>query len=406
MSNPVNEGARQRLLEHGLYEVLGGDAQEANDLAPLVRAAWERGERVDPGPSPRSEPTRDTSSPRWIPWAAAAGLAALAGGAWWASAQRPDDPVPGNMPELEMASGPQEPESTAPVIHPNALAQAELLSQKLDDLYVKGMPPEIAREVIEGSYREGALSALRRTPEIWPHVDDVFDGLLDPEEQPLNVRRELIRALAVDESAVVLRRLRSEWLKQPEAFTIDVVITLAERGAFEFEREAEAWLASYRVGESASDPADGLSGDPLTAAVHGAFRGDARAVPVLEVELESKASGERSLLAAVGLARLGRGTAWIDRFEGYVDSIRAALDAPDLSSGDLEDLASQIDALSYALALHDGTRLDAFEATPEWDGTPRVGDLAHWLGLYRQARARDVRDRDVLESELESLLDR
>ncbi len=428
MTDSNQDRSRQRLLEHALYEALGGDAQDAPDLASKVRAAWESEDRAPSDPDAPAPPAAQapapsaptpsaqassTPGPRWIPWAAAAAIALTGTSFWWGQ----DDPDTADIADApEVARGPaasdaaadptlvssdSDPDASSPLTA-ELIARAETVAQQLDEISFEGMPAEFVREMIEKTYREGALAELRRTPRIWPSVQASVDGLLEPKRMPLYARRDLVQALALDPSEAAFKSLRSLWIEQPEAFSIEAVVAMAERGAFEFEREVDAWLGSFRP----EAPGESLPGDALSGALYGALRGDERALPILKAMVKANLADDRALLASVGLARLGRRADWLDRVESDVATLRAQLDAGPLSSREQDEVARRIDALSYAMALYEGMRMERFEPTDEWDGVPRAGDPGHWLDVYGAARAVETRDRAALSAELEALVDR
>ena len=60
-------------------------------------------------------------------------------------------------------------------------------------------------------------------------------------------RSMLLSLLSLDRNQTSLRIARTVWMKRPEAFGYEHVVALAERGAFEFEREIEIMVAEHDV---------------------------------------------------------------------------------------------------------------------------------------------------------------
>ena len=395
---------KERLLEHALYEELGGDGADAPDLAPAIRAAWERSVEQRPEPEPKHRtkhrpeqrpPSFNTARPWWLPLTAAAALAVIGGGVWWMNTPSVE---PQEAPPEEIAQ--EDPSTTQPAV-PTAsqLARASLLQGALGDLRGAELAPGMLRDLIATYDKEGPLAELRAAPELWPLVAPTMEQILEPQALPPFARGELLDVLALDLSPEAERLLRAAWLQDPESFSMDAIVVLAERGLFEFEREATAWLGML----------DDVSGDPFALALWGALRGDERGGAILEAALtagRNEKEPERPLLAAAGLAKLGRGTAWLDTWEPYKAKLRGQLEGAELGADELGEVARAVDALAYAWTLHDEDVLPVVGPSDGWDGVPRAGQFRHWLDLYYVAQAVRVRTRDSLAEELAALEER
>ena len=396
---------RDRLLEHALYEEIGGDGADAPDLAPAIRAAWER---TTAAPAERRPQMPKPARPLWLPLGAAAALAVIGGGAWWASTRPstvPDAPTekvaqgsPGGEGRATPKEGSAGSQPAAPALSAALVARAGVLGEALGDLVDPTLPPGMLLELIATYAREGPLAELRRTPALWPVAAPDVERLLQPGTLAAYGRTPLIEALALDGSREAERLVRAAWLVDPEAFSINAIVVMAERQAFEFEREATAWLGML---------GDGVPGEPFELALYGALRGDGRGAAILEALLtEESKEPEVPLLAAVCLAKLGRGTAWIETWDAYRGSLRDQLAAPELDSNGIADAARRVDALAYAWSLHDGLPLEGIAPTAVWDGVPRAGSFRHWLDLYYAAQATRERTRESLADELATLEER
>ncbi|MEM6571720.1 MAG: hypothetical protein AAF957_25125, partial [Planctomycetota bacterium] len=268
--------------------------------------------------------------------------------------------------------------------------------ESIKELSYEALPPALRLEMLGMAYREGALAQLRRSPELWPFVADSVDRLLALDVSPAYFRSALLRALAVDPSPMAARRVRRAWLDDPEVFDTETIVAMAERGAFEFEREALAWLDEWEPG---------AEGDPLPIALWLALRGDDRGLAFLrEVTLDvtpEQWKGEnagRPLIVAACLDRLGDDDAWETVVEPFVAATRGLLE-----DGDLENAAMRVDLLSYALALRDGERLDGVGDDPEAVPDARIGLAEHWVGVHHRARNADERSAEALADELDVL---
>jgi len=297
----------------------------------------------------------------------------------------------GNAAELPSVDGPDTYFLANGVLRPSTPDEL-LIDKELLVLGDSAMPPNARMELARGMYGSGALMALRENPELWPLADEAVAEILDPNAVPSYVRREIVGSLAVDESPFAQAALRRAWLVDPEVFPTSAIVALAERGIFEFEREATAWFDSWD---------ETAEGDPFPIALYLSLRDDTRGVEFLRVALEDNRKGETvglPLIAAAGLARLGDRDAWDEAVLDHAAKAREFL-----ADGDLEQAALRIDTLSYALALRDGELLDGTGADAATRREPRVGALSHWFAVYHRQRNETKRDGEALEEELRLL---
>ncbi|MBK7877614.1 MAG: hypothetical protein IPJ77_18145 [Planctomycetes bacterium] len=150
---------------------------------------------------------------------------------------------------------------------------------------------------------------LEKSPQYWPLARaEIVRRVRDGEASSEFARRAVdVALLAPEREGVPL--VRALWLADPGAFREPQIVTLAERGLFEFEREA---LAMVELHEPGAGPA------PLWAAVWLANQGDARARGLLARALEAPEKKAMTpydfdalALAAFTLDRAGDGRAWL-----------------------------------------------------------------------------------------------
>lgn len=124
---------------------------------------------------------------------------------------------------------------------------------------------------------------------------------------PRDFLGNVIDFLHVDPSAESLALASELWLAAPEWFEEVHLVTFAERGAFEFDREIEAMVEMYEPVEPFQEP-------PVVAATYLALRGNTAGRDLLA----DSAAGIRSvewiapfgMFAALGLDALGDPEAW------------------------------------------------------------------------------------------------
>jgi hypothetical protein len=244
---------------------------------------------------------------------------------------------------------------------------------------------------MRGEAREGTFAVLREMPELWPLADEAIAELLDPDRAPAYVRAEILPALAVDPSPFAYEAVREAWLVDPAVFSTDVIVAMAERGAFEFEREVDVWFDAWD---------EGAEGDPFPVALRLAVLGDDRGAQFLRAETaEDDPKGEaygRSLLAAAALARLGDLRTWDDVATLFIEETRSLVE-----EGLLDLARARVDALAFALALRDDEALDVPDDAPESQRRPRVGAVGFWLDVHHLRRDAEPRDGQALEQELD-----
>lgn len=212
---------------------------------------------------------------------------------------------------------------------------------------------------------------LAERPRRWALVPPLITRVLSDGKLP-KPRTSALLDLALDSPAPeALAAARELWLLVPEVFRSMRVVALAERGAFEFERESRAMLDELEP----RDP------ELVLPAVYLAERGDETAVEALRALHAEPAQLEPSLrlLAAAALERAGVPGAWAEAREAAADTLRARLrgfDSPGAARVGLD--AGFIDGLRRA------------------PGVLELGSLPARLELFRAERAPELEGEEAI----------
>ncbi|MFT6107566.1 MAG: hypothetical protein ACJA2W_000473 [Planctomycetota bacterium] len=348
-------------LEHGLREVLGKGSESGVDLSVRVREAWERGERrlaprlvrtVSPAHPPSVVPQ---AVPRLRRVAAAAVMLGLAAGAygWWvksagSTTEERGEPVakaaPGVQAEVQAPLGPEiEVEAIQRDPTPSELA----FLASVQELGSGDPRPGPRMENLRREFQSGVMARLRQEPELWTIAGPAVAELLVPGRVPGYVAEWLLSSLGSDPSPGALALLREAWLESPGQFSLELIVAMAERGAFESIREVERYFA-VMGGEASSDS--------LPVAAYLALRGNDAGLAVLRqrfsgVQIPKNAAlaaeGQGAgVLAAAGLEALGDVDAMSSLIEGYAPLIGAWID-----DGNMEAARVTLDWLNYGVEL-------------------------------------------------------
>lgn len=253
----------------------------------------------------------------------------------------------------------------------------------------KPLAPREHLEVLERSYREGVLAALREAPELWVFAEQPMLALLEDNGVPAFARQRILLALGGDTSLAATEVVREIWRSAPELVPEPVVVALAERGVHEFVREVEVWLDVWEPG--AGEP-------PFAIALHLGLQGDDRATALLRDAMEVLPDEGGGILAAAGLARIGDLVAWEDELARHAEKTRALIEL-----GNLESAAMFVDALAYAAALKEGTAFEG-SAIPSLRRAPLPSaPIEHWTNVHHMERLQTERSAQELEAELVAL---
>ncbi len=295
--------------------------------------------------------------------------------------------------ELRLRDGAMLPLSDAGGATTLVISKGKVRVATVDDLglatevgvFLEDAQREKANELISASFDGGLLAALRREPELWPLAAPGFDQLFGDRSVSSYMRQGLIGSLAVDSSPVAHRVLRTAWRTAPEDFTTPAIVSLAESGVPEFEREVQAWL-------------DFDGADPFAVAMYLALRGDDRGGAILREIVEADDVGAAPILAGAGLALLGDVLAWEKAVFDHVEGMRAALDA-DL----IDPAAGMLNVLTYAVHIRrsaDPAELGLADAPGK---VMPVGMMQYWVGLLAGQRAESLVDVASIEAALARL---
>jgi hypothetical protein len=203
--------------------------------------------------------------------------------------------------------------------------------------------------------REAALSAfLLEHAHYWPALRASLREAFEARgENPTGCSRT-VRFLVGEPSEQALALARELWLRAPEWFAPEHVVRLAERGAFEFEREARAIVDIEPYEEPAAH---------VLPAAYLALRGDPKGKALLERFVQPPLARHTDLFATLLAARClavgGRREAWTTTRDEILTGIerslargrrdRAALDAAALEFFDRSWLELDEDRLGATL---------------------------------------------------------
>ncbi len=181
----------------------------------------------------------------------------------------------------------------------------------------------------------------------------------------------VIDVLHQDFSSESLELARELWLEIPEAFREEHMVAFAERGAFEFQREVRAQVATWE--ESSGLP------PPVLAAAYLCYRGDGSGTAILRraCEAVAPASAPACFLAALALESAGERTFWPRVAELVREQSERHLDLHD--------------------AAYSGRLLIVYEAfleLRELGGTPAIGNLYTELLERVEMRSADLGDEE------------
>jgi len=190
----------------------------------------------------------------------------------------------------------------------------------------KGLPQRIlALEELSG--------VLARSVPLWARLARRVEERRD---DPLSkvVLGNVIDFLHTDPSVEALSLASDLWLEIPELFTETHLVTFAERGAFEFQREIEAMVVMY---EPVDDPLlerDYRQDPPVLAATYLAVRGNDAGRELLEKSVGDIQTVERvapwCMLASLGLDALRDPNAWTDLEQRIQKLVEMSLDDNEL----------------------------------------------------------------------------
>ncbi len=175
--------------------------------------------------------------------------------------------------------------------------------QRFDELYrevcEKPMTPypELAASMRELS------GLLADHPPLWELLRERASGLY---AKPgfAEMLSFLVDFLHQDPSPESLELARTLWLEVPQVFREEHVVTFAERGAFEFQREVRAAVATWEEGSGVPPP--------VLAAAYLCYRGERIGTAILRraSEASTRDSRRASLLAALALETAGDDSVW------------------------------------------------------------------------------------------------
>ena len=384
--------ARDRILHYALKLV--HQDQPPVDQTAEIRAAWERGVRgsgiPEEGPDEelleQREPVRAAPHTLAVPtWLVAASVLAAGGLAVWVLGSRGMPAHGGELATVPALKTNTPPEYGGPAVFALATDEdrarfAKAFEAATDKLYdwapqrpAAGSPGEVAGPVDE------LARLLSEQPALWSELEARTLRLIElAPELPL-VASRLVDLAAYDPSEEALGVARDLWLRAPGVFTEEHLVTLAERGAFEFEREVVAQVALY--GPDSPE-------EPILAATYLAFQGDEAAVILLLAHLPEQGQmvAPRDLAAAVALDFQGRPEAW-SRLERLV--ARNVEDA--LERGDLDTARSIVLGFEFFhLARDEGEVME-------------LGSLAVRTARYCAERRDDLLDPEDIRALLEAM---
>lgn len=226
---------------------------------------------------------------------------------------------------------------------------------------------------------------LANHPEDWYVLDEELrDSFANP-SFPRAARTRMLAFLARSPSELGYELARDLWMSSPESFGLDTIVTLAERGAFEFDREVRA-IKRYRVSKDLDELFLPLA--------YLALRKDAEAVELLDRDFfeaqdrRDKRNPFVRFLVAEVLRRVGRPEAVMTVRAVVSDELRLALERDDLAlAGRLVLLADYFGTTlerSRPLAL--GSIASSFERFAEQSASrvasrAQITELALDLGL-------------------------
>ncbi|MEM7308245.1 MAG: hypothetical protein AAF682_16315 [Planctomycetota bacterium] len=245
----------------------------------------------------------DTAPPRVLRVTVSAGSARLVGAGWH------EELTSGDVLVLSEQSPP-----------PRALtaAEREAVKARIEELWpYSGKAP-----VMEAG--EDALDALfgylDASPAHWDVLSEMAQADASDPKQRIGVKTTWVNFLCMHDGEESTRLLRELWLSAPDSFNAGNIVLLAERGAFEFEREVRDMVATR----------DGTLDDLLLPACRLGADGDADGLALLD-EIVATPVDEpwglvRTWIAACALAHGGAPRAWDGLQASLEDEVEESLD--------------------------------------------------------------------------------